>query len=87
MFHLFYSRWQHLCEQCFSLLFLNFQLFCPFPDQFLQVRGVLLQHPQHGVYDVSLLPFIYVLELRKGRDSGEAHTEKESFPMVVLANK
>jgi len=56
-------RRQHLCEEFLSLLFLYFQLLCSFPDQLLQVGGILLQHSQHGVYDVGLFPFINILEL------------------------
>lgn len=57
------ARWQHLCQQLFCLLFLNLQLLCPLSDELLQVGGVLLQHPEHGVNDVGLLPLIDVLKL------------------------
>lgn len=58
------SRWQHLCEQLLRFLFLDLQLLSSLSDQLLQVRRVLLQHPQHGVYDVCLLSLIDVLKLR-----------------------
>lgn len=62
------SRRQHLCQQLLCFLLLDLQLLRPLPDQLLQVRGVLLQHPQHWVYDVRLLPLVDVLKLsRYGR--------------------
>lgn len=60
------SRRQHLCQQLLRLLFLDLQLLRPLPDQLLQVGRVLLQHPQHGVYDVGLPPLVDVLKLRGG---------------------
>lgn len=61
------SRRQHLCQQLLRFLFLDVQLLRSLPDQLLQVRRVLLQHPQHGVYDVRLPPLVDVLKL-SGRD-------------------
>lgn len=60
------SRRQHLCQQLLRLLLLDLQLLRPLSDQLLQVRRVLLQHPQHGVYDVGLFPLVDVLKLRCG---------------------
>lgn len=56
-------RWKHLCEQLLRPVLLHLQLLRPFPDQLLQVAGVPLQHTQHGVDDVDLLPFVDVFEL------------------------
>ncbi|KAG9341643.1 hypothetical protein JZ751_018706 [Albula glossodonta] len=44
----------------------------PLPDQVLQVTRVLLQHPQHGVDNVRLLPFVDVFKLRRGNDKQKA---------------
>lgn len=57
------SRWKHLRKQLFCSLLFHLQLFCSLSDQIFQVRAVLLQHPQHGVYDIGLLALVYDLEL------------------------
>lgn len=56
-----YLLGQHLSHQLICFLSLQLELLCPLSYEILQVRGVLLQHPQHRVYNISLLSF--VLEL------------------------
>lgn len=59
-----YSRRKHLSQKLLCPLFLYLQLLCSFPDQILQVRGVLLQHTQHGVNNIGLFALVDELELR-----------------------
>lgn len=50
--------WQELSDQLVCLVSLDLQFVRSFSDQILQVRAVLLQHPQHGVDDVRSLPSV-----------------------------
>lgn len=66
-------RRQHLRQQLLRFLFLDLQLLCSLSDQLLKVRRILLEHPQHGVDDVGLPPFINVFELRQELDTHSHH--------------
>ncbi len=59
-----YLRRKHLSQKLLCPLFLNLQLLCSFPDQVLQIRGILLQHTQHGVNNIGLFTLVDELELR-----------------------
>lgn len=63
-----YLLGQHSSHQFVCLLPLYLQLLCPLPDQVLKVGWVLLQHAQHGVNNVCLLPFCNALELQCDRE-------------------
>lgn len=69
-----YSLGQHSSHQFVCLLPLHLQLLCPLPDQVLKVGWVLLQHAQHWVYNVCLLPFGNALKLQDDRDKQSCHT-------------
>lgn len=84
-----HSRRQHLREQFFRFLFLDLQLFRSLSNQLLQVRRVLLQHPQHGVYDVCLLSLIDVFKLsghckRQGRTHRDKNIRKKYKNVVLI---
>lgn len=80
------SRRQHLCQQLLCFLFLDLQLLRSLPDQLLQVRRVLLQHPQHGVNDVRLLPLVDVLKLsRHSRIKNIKYTERRNCSVCTTS--
>ena len=56
---------QELADEFVRLFSLYLQFISPLFDQVLQVGAVLLQHAQHGVYDVGFLALINSTKLQE----------------------
>lgn len=78
---------QHLGYKGVRFLSFHFQLLGSLTDQVLQIGGVLLQHAQHGVDDVSLPPLAEGLELQQQklyRDSLDKHRIRDNHVSTCL---
>lgn len=77
---------QQLSDQLLRLVSFDLQFVRSLSDQIFQICTVLLQHTEHGVNDVCLLPFVYDPELTNTQ-SFTAENTGENIAVPQLAQQ